>query len=214
MKQTFHLFMLELKRTIKFLPRIAAVVFIIAAVLAVLLFAGEKSSERPVGKVTVGYYSPDDDAYVAMIINMVSEMDGVKSICVLEKAADEKDIYDGIKSKKYYGGIIFPKEYVQGIMYGNNTPARIIVPRGNNNFVFRIPKTILIFGERRKCGNSLEERGFSTCCKPLPTSTPQRARNQTPCLLERDRLGEMSGQLNCPEKRRKRNKQNETQKGE
>ena len=31
-----------------------------------------------------------------------------------------------------------------------------------------LPK-ILIFGERRKRGNSLEERGFSTCCKPLPT---------------------------------------------
>ena len=38
------------------------------------------------------------------------------------------------------------------------------------SFITGSPK-ILIFGERRKCGNSLEERGFSTCCKPLPTRT-------------------------------------------
>ena len=38
------------------------------------------------------------------------------------------------------------------------------------SFIMGSPK-ILILGERRKCGNSLEERGFSTCCKPLPTRT-------------------------------------------
>ena len=50
----------------------------------------------------------------------------------------------------------------------------------------------------KKCDNSLEERGFSTCCKPLPTRIllrvrrpPQSTRDQAPRLPPRHRLAEI-----------------------
>ena len=137
MKLTFGLFLLELKRTLKFMPRIllcAAALFIIAAL--VLRFGGSEP-DADAAKVKIGYYNPGDDTYISMLVNMVSEMDSVKSICVLEAADSEQSVYDGISSGKYYGGIVFPENYIQGIMDGSNTPARVIVPQGSNNSVFR-----------------------------------------------------------------------------
>ena len=37
----------------------------------------------------------------------------------------------------FESGIIFPENYIQGIMDGSNTPAVIIVPQGSDNSVFR-----------------------------------------------------------------------------
>ena len=137
MKLTFKLFLLELKRTLKFTPRIllcAAALFIIAALL--LRFGINDESGGDI-KVKIGYYNPNNDNYIAMVVNMAEEMESVKSISRFEAADSEKAVYDGILSGKYYGGIIFPENYIQGIMDCSNTPAVIIVPQGGKTSVFR-----------------------------------------------------------------------------
>lgn len=119
------------------MPRIllcAAALFIVAFVL--LYFGGTKT-DKDAAKVKIGYYAPDGDSYISMLINMVTEMDSVKSICVLESADSKQAVYDGIKDGRYYGGVIFPENYIQGIMDGTNTPAVVVVPQGSNTSVFR-----------------------------------------------------------------------------
>lgn len=138
MKLTFKLFLLELKRTLKFMPRIllcAAALFVIAALL--LHFGTNESEGSNAVKVKIGYYDPNNDNYINMLMNMVSDMDSVKSISQFEPVDSEKALYDGILSGKFYGGIIFPDNYIQGIMDGSNTPAIIIIPQGSKNSVFR-----------------------------------------------------------------------------
>ena len=138
MKLTFGLFLLELKRTLKFMPRIllcAAALFIIAALL--LRFGVKDNDSGDAAKVKIGYYNPNNDYYIAMVINMAEEMESVKSISRFEAAESKKAVYDGISSGKYYGGIIFPDNYVQGIMDGSNTPAVIIIPQSSKNSIFR-----------------------------------------------------------------------------
>lgn len=138
MRLTFSLFLLELKRTVKFLPRLVLFAALIFAFLFSVIYIGEKRGEKPDTRVKIGYFAFDEnDVYIPMLVNMVNEMDSVKSICVLESADSEQQVYDGIKSGKYYGGVIFPQNYVQNIMSGIDDPARVIVPKGSNNAVFR-----------------------------------------------------------------------------
>ena len=138
MKLTFNLFLLELKRTLKFLPRLILCAAVIFAFLFAVLYIGEKNGAEQDQRVKIGYYDPDnDDTYIPFLVNAVNEMESVKTICVLEKAGSEQDVRDGIKSGKYYGGVIFPNDYVRGIMHGNYEPAKVIVPGGNNNALFR-----------------------------------------------------------------------------
>ncbi len=137
MKLTFKLFLLELKRTLKFMPRIllcAAALFIIAALL--LRFGTSDKGDGSV-KVKIGYYNPNNDNYINMVMNMAAEMESVKATAVFEAAESKQAVYDGISNGKFYGGIVFPDNYVQGIMDGSNTPAVIIVPKGSKNSVFR-----------------------------------------------------------------------------
>ena len=136
MRFTFRLFLSELKRSFLFLPRIIVCTAVLFAFLGAVLFFGTKPKDGDM-RVKVVCYNPDNDTYIDMLINMVSEMDSVKSICTFEKTDSEQEIYDGIRSGKYYGGIIFPKDYIQGITYGTNEPAKVIVPRGGDNEVFR-----------------------------------------------------------------------------
>ena len=133
---TFRLFLSELKRSIFFLPRIIICAAVLFAFLAAVMFFGTKTQSSDI-RVKVGCYNPDNDTYIDMLVNMVSEMDSVKSICVLEKVQDKQVLLDGIKSGAYYGGIIFPENYIQGITDGTNEPAKVIVPKGGNNEVFR-----------------------------------------------------------------------------
>ena len=138
MKLTFGLFLLELKRTLKFMPRIllcAAALFVIAALL--LRFGAADKAEGGAVKVKIGYFNPGNDTYINMLVNMVTEMDSVKSISQFEAVDSKQAVYDGISDGRFYGGIIFPENYIQGIMDGSNTPAVIIVPQGSDNSVFR-----------------------------------------------------------------------------
>ncbi|MBQ9604207.1 MAG: ABC transporter permease, partial [Firmicutes bacterium] len=136
MKFTFTLFLSELKRSLFFLPRIFVCAAVLFVFLGAVMFFGTKPAENDM-RVKVLCYNPDNDTYIDMLINMVSEMDSVKSICTFEKTDSEQSVYDGIRSGKYYGGIIFPKDYIQGITDGTNEPAKVIVPRGGDNEVFR-----------------------------------------------------------------------------
>ncbi len=138
MKLTFELFFLELKRTVRFIPRLIISAAVILVFLYAILFIGEKKDEKPDTRVKIGYFSSDkEDNYIPILVNMVNEMESVKSICLIEPVDSVEEIYDGIKNKNLYGGIIFPENYVQNIMRGKDDPATVIVPVGHDNEIFR-----------------------------------------------------------------------------
>lgn len=122
-------FRLELKRACKRLPHMAAGAIVLMIMLGTIAFAASKMlyGEAAVGRITVGVVLPDNDLVSKKLVGMLGSLDSVKSICDFQYM-DEDQAIKQLKNGTIYGFMSVPKDFVQSIMNGTNTPVTITLP--------------------------------------------------------------------------------------
>lgn len=117
---------LELKRACKRLWQLyagAITLFAMAAVIALLsnrLLYGESV----VGRVAVGVSVPDDDRLAGQVVQMISSLESVGSVCDF-RYMDRESCLQQLEEGSLYAVLDVPEGFVQSIMNGTNTPVTV-----------------------------------------------------------------------------------------
>lgn len=82
------------------------------------------SNVQMINKVSVGIVLPENDSQTETILRMVSAMDSAESICTFEYVTEE-EMYEGIKSGKYFAGTKLTEDFYNDVNYGTNTPLTV-----------------------------------------------------------------------------------------
>lgn len=125
------LFQLQAKSALLMLPKI----FLCMAIFTVLLVSAGFGAVRLLSnnqslfffKIAVAL--PEDDKLVNTAFNIVANMDSLEGYCEFI----ETDIYTAremLEKGEIYGIIEIPEGFVEDVLYGVNTPAKIIIPDG------------------------------------------------------------------------------------
>lgn len=120
-------FKLEIKRYAKAVP----IVFLESILFGILIFAfGIFASKyvyggQTIGKITVGIVSMEDEKLSGMLVDFVGSMDSMKESCSFEMM-DEATAYEGLKNGSIYAAVILPEGLIDGIMNGQNIPAKVV----------------------------------------------------------------------------------------
>ncbi|WP_320977090.1 ABC transporter permease, partial [Enterocloster asparagiformis] len=124
----------------KRLPHMAAVAFVLLAMLGTISLAASKMlyGETTLERVTIGVVLPEEDRFARQLVRMLGTYDSVRSVCefsFMDSSEAEKQLRDG----EIFGIMNVPEGLVQGIMDGTNIPVTITLPQGNalENRVFK-----------------------------------------------------------------------------
>lgn len=135
------LLILKIKKMLRSLPGILAGALALCLIAGVFAYAGGKLiyGEQTVVKQRVGVVYPEDDKYIGIALGMVKNIDSVRSICTFENVADENTALEMLKAGELNAAVILPGRFIQDIVHGVNTPARIIMPKDSELYaeVFR-----------------------------------------------------------------------------
>lgn len=134
MRFFIKLFFLEFKRMTKLMPKLFLGALALCSVLIILAGVSQKLiyKTQPQERLTIMVYIPEDDKYINMMMGIVESIKSVKSFCTFEYTQTKEEIYTAVENTTAYGGIIFPKNFVQSIINGKNYSATIVIPRGTN----------------------------------------------------------------------------------
>lgn len=92
--------------------------------------------------IEVGIIVPEDETMTKMIMQYVSSMDSVQSICHFSYLGEE-DAYEKMKEGEFSAVISFPKEFFSDVDSGKNTPAVLCVPRDSKLHVKLFQELVL-----------------------------------------------------------------------
>ena len=133
MKTYFSWLKTEYKRAVYRLPAILMKAVILAAVAGVIAFCGQKLMEnKEQTAVKIGYTAPDD-RMTQLAVSFIENMESVKSWCELVPVSEE----DGkklLKEGKLEALLVLPKQVVEGILSGSNTPAGLYVAENTSPY--------------------------------------------------------------------------------
>lgn len=129
MRFFLKLLFLELKRLTQMMPRLLMGALALCGVLAVfaIMAQGLLYKSQPVEKLTISVYVPEDDKYIGIMMNIVENIESVEKLCKFQYVDSEEAVYSAVEKQEAYGGVIFPKSFVQGIVRGDNYPARVVI---------------------------------------------------------------------------------------
>lgn len=137
MKQYLMLARLQLKAAFCSVPKIIGQTVLIT-LLVVLIGTAAGSLLHPKDDpvhMTIGLVFPQKrDANVEKAFDYLSEVESIKAVC--EFIPYEKEAaYQALRNGKVTAVVIIPDDFIQGIMTGNNIPAKIVFPeRGTDAF--------------------------------------------------------------------------------
>ena len=117
---------LELKRAWKRLPYLyaGAIMLLMMAGMIALLSSRMLYSDAVVGRVAVGVALPEDDGIAKKVVQMISSLDSVKSVCDFQYA-DRDACLKKLEDGSFYAVLDVPEGFVQDIMNGTNTPVTV-----------------------------------------------------------------------------------------
>lgn len=142
MRRKIELLKLQIKSAFISIPKILLGTIILAVIVATVIGAFLLvSKESDDGKLRVAVYSEDDEAekYVQRGMGVVGDMDTINTVCEFIWTTKE-DGFAGLKDNRYEAMIIIPKDFIEGIMYGENTPVQFICEEagiGMKSMLFR-----------------------------------------------------------------------------
>lgn len=128
-----RLLLFEIKRMLRFLPKLLAGALALCLITAVIAFGAVKLmyNTGDIDKVTIAISMPEGDIYTQWMMNIIDDMESVKELCRFEYT-DESQVYEKVKNGTAFGGVVFPERFVQGIVRGENNPAKVITGRENS----------------------------------------------------------------------------------
>lgn len=151
MKKSLMLFKLQIKAAFGSVGKIILGTLgltVLVALVSVGINMASQSGDREERMIVAIVYPQDDDnTYIKMAFNMISNMDTVSEVCAFEQT-DKDTAYRGLKDGKYTAAVIIPKGFIDDIMVGINTPAEVVYSKkGVNN-------TSMLFREMLNAGAS------------------------------------------------------------
>lgn len=80
--------------------------------------------EKSIGEIKVGIVSEEEDTLTGMLVKFIGGMDSMEnaSFTVME----EEEAYEALEKGNIYAAVIVPKGMLEGILNGNNIPAKIV----------------------------------------------------------------------------------------
>lgn len=120
-------FRLKIKKFIRILP-----VILLETILFVFILFGVGAyatkavyGEKAVKEIKVGIVAEGEDKMADMLVRLVGAMDSMKDTVSL-KMMSMKEAENGLKEGEIYAAVILPEGLVDGIVSGENIPARIL----------------------------------------------------------------------------------------
>ena len=120
-------FKLEIKKYVKMVPAVLLESLLIGLLIVAFgIFASEYVyGEQSIGKIRVGIVSMEDERLSGMLVDFVRSMDSMKENCSFEMM-EEAAAYEGLEDGSIYAAVILPEGLVDGIMNGQNIPAKVV----------------------------------------------------------------------------------------
>ena len=117
---------LELKRAYKRLPHLYAGAILLLAMAAVIALLSSRMlyDGGVVGRVPVGVAVPKQDKLARQVIQMVSSLESVESVCDFQYM-DRETCLEELENGSLYAVLDIPEGFVQDIISGVNTPVTV-----------------------------------------------------------------------------------------
>ncbi len=120
----------QLKSTLRIIPRLVLCMIIFGVITCAAGYCGNKilndNASSPV-QIKVAAVMPDDDSRIALGFKVVQSMDSLSSFCTFVPA-DMDSALAMMDRGEVVAVAVIPEGFVNGIMYGDNIPATVIMP--------------------------------------------------------------------------------------
>ena len=139
MRRHLSYLLLQLKSALRLLPKLFLGTVVFAFLAFCIGFAGVKSLGNGSHLFfKVAAVLPENDALVSIGFNMLTGMDSLKSYCEFI-TTDERTAERMLKDGEVYAVVYIPEGFVDDVLSGRNTPARIVLPDnpGIETVIFR-----------------------------------------------------------------------------
>lgn len=150
LKKKLQLLKLQIKSAFISIPKILLGTFIIGFFVILLSIGIAKTTSKNKDmrmKVAVVYSENDQDKYVRMAFNFISEVDTVNNVCTFDFTSKE-EAFNGLRNNTYVMAILVPDNLIRDIMNGTNTPIEVVYSSAGVN------NTSMIFREMLSAGGS------------------------------------------------------------
>lgn len=126
-----RLTIIKIKRMLRFLPGILAGALALCVISGILAFCASSLlyGGETVDKQQVGIVYPEGDRYIPLVLDMLENMDSVAAVSEFVPATDEQTALDMLERGELDAAVILPERFVQGVYYGDDVRARVILPR-------------------------------------------------------------------------------------
>ncbi len=120
---------LQTKAALLMLPKIFLCMLIFALLLVTAGFGATKllSNNQSLFFFKIAAALPEEDALVSTAFNIIANMDSLDGYCEFIET-DIDTAREMLKNGEIYGIIEIPEGFVEDVLYGVNTPARVIIP--------------------------------------------------------------------------------------
>ena len=131
MSQRLTYLRLEIKRALLRLPQLAAGAVLLLLFLGLAAgFAGERLyGDSAFGRMTIGVVLAEEDEQEKMLVQMLSHMESVESICDFQYMTEE-EAEEAFQKHQICGALYLPEGLIQGIMNGSNPPIQVRLEGG------------------------------------------------------------------------------------
>lgn len=141
MRFFIKLFIVELKRLIKLLPRLAAGALVLCAAAAALSFGavGLLNKTNSISRAEVMLVMPKEDNYLSIALDMLKNMESTASLCDFRQTLSQDEAVNAVKNGDACAAVIFPNNFIRDVVNGKNTPVQIVLDANSsiNNVLFR-----------------------------------------------------------------------------
>lgn len=122
---------LHSKRYFKLVPAIFLETLLFAVIVLGIGVCASKAlyQGKAIGEIRIGVVAPENEM-TDLLLNFVESMDSMKDT-VSFRLLSQEEAREQLKSGEIYGAVIIPDGLVEGILSGENVPARILI--GNSH---------------------------------------------------------------------------------
>lgn len=135
MKKSVY-FKLQLKRALKIYPAIFIITAITIACIAVsccvLLNNSNEGEDKQ--KVSVGIVGDIDKTYLGIGMYALENIDSSRFFIDFPEMDSEEEAIKALKNREISGYVYIPADFIQGIFYGRNTPAKYVMLSSADGF--------------------------------------------------------------------------------
>lgn len=124
---------LQIKSAFKSLPKLICATLVFAALTALVGIGGTEllKKDNNDSKLEIALVLPtDSDLYTKMAFSFISEIETVSNVCTFNEMSEEA-AFKGLRDGSIYAIIQIPDKFIEHIMNGTNTPAKIILPQSD-----------------------------------------------------------------------------------